>query len=265
MTLIALPDYEALQGRMDAGAQQALLNTMGAYLKANSVDGDAAARIGEDRFGLIHEADLDLDELQQKIGDFTREADPTGQGIAVEAATVEVDPSTVSEEDLANGLVYAINKFRNTEGKDFSVQQLSTNLSSLVSQAADSVKAFKKVVSEAEFEVALQPIIDVMTGQVHHYEALVRILRRPRRAIALRTNRLRRGDGIDPGVRPGHGPQGGGVAGPHAAQLQDQRRRQRLGPLGGVARLHEWTARTVDREPVAARTACCSRSPNRRA
>ena len=179
MTLIALPDYEALQGRMDAGAQQALLNTMGAYLKANSVDGDAAARIGEDRFGLIHEADLDLDELQQKIGDFTREADPTGQGIAVEAATVEVDPSTGSEEDLANGLVYAINKFRNTEGKDFSVQQLSTNLSSLVSQAADSVKAFKKVVSEAEFEVALQPIIDVMTGQVHHYEALVRFSAAP--------------------------------------------------------------------------------------
>ena len=174
MTLIALPDYEALQERMDAGAQQVLLNTMGVYLKANSVDGDTAARIGDNRFGLVHEADLDLDELQRKIGDFTREADPAGQGIAVEAATVAVDPSTASDEDLGNGLVYAINQFRNAEGSDFSFNQLSTNLSSLVSQAANSVKAFKKVVAAADFEVALQPIIDVMTGQVHHYESLVR-------------------------------------------------------------------------------------------
>ena len=174
MTLIALPDYEDLQGRMDTDAQQALLNTMGVYLKANSVDGDTAARIGDDRFGLVHEADLDLDELQQKIGEFTKKADPTGQGITVEAATVEVDLDTASDEDLANGLVYAINQFRSAEGSDFSVEQLSTNLSSLVSQAANSVKAFKKVVADAEFEVALQPIIDVLTGQVHHYEALVR-------------------------------------------------------------------------------------------
>jgi hypothetical protein len=42
-TLIALPNYEALQGRMAAGAQETLLNTMGAYLKANSLDGDPAA------------------------------------------------------------------------------------------------------------------------------------------------------------------------------------------------------------------------------
>jgi EAL domain-containing protein (putative c-di-GMP-specific phosphodiesterase class I) len=174
MTLIALPEYETLQGRLDTGAQQDLLNTMGAYLRANSVDGDSAARLGDDRFGLMHDADLDIDELQQKIGDFTREADPTGQGVAVEAATIEIDPGGASEEDLANGLVYAINQFRTAKGKAFSVEQLSTNLSSLVSQAANSVKAFKKVVSDADFQVALQPIIDVMTGQVHHYEALVR-------------------------------------------------------------------------------------------
>ena len=176
MTLIALPNYEALQCPMAAGAQETLLNSMGAYLKANSVDGDTAARIGDERFGLVHEAGLDLEELQQKIGGFTREADPTGEGIVVEAATIEVYPSTASDEDLGNGLVYAINKFRNAEGSDFNFQQLSTNLSSLVSQAANSVKAFKKVVADAEFEVALQPIIDVMSGQVHHYESVVRFV-----------------------------------------------------------------------------------------
>ena len=46
----------------------------------------------------------------------------------------------------------------------------------MVSQAANSVKAFKKVVAGAEFEVALQPIIDVMSGQVHHYESVVRFV-----------------------------------------------------------------------------------------
>ena len=66
---------------MAAGAQETPLNSMGAYVKANSVDGDTTARIGDERFGLVHEAGLALEELQQKIGDFTREADPTGGGI----------------------------------------------------------------------------------------------------------------------------------------------------------------------------------------
>ena len=173
MTLLALGDLGDLRKRLDADSEKNLLNSVGAFLKANSVDGDAAARLGDDRFGILHGKDVDIQGLQSKIGDIARAVDPTGKGVSVESATVGVDKNSMSEEDLANGLVYAINKFRRA-GAGFSLQQLSSNISNLVSGAATSVKSFKKIVAESDFNVALQPIIDVNTGGIHHYEALVR-------------------------------------------------------------------------------------------
>lgn len=154
--------------------RETLLNTFGAFLKASSVDGDTAARIADDRYGLVHAADVDIKELESKIADFAHEVDPEGRGAEVETATVEVEADGISDEDLANGLVYAINHFRSTEGQGFTIKQLSTNISALVSTAAQSVNSFKRVVAEADFAVALQPIIYVMTGEIHHYEALAR-------------------------------------------------------------------------------------------
>jgi len=108
------------------------------------------------------------------LHDFARDADPAGEGITVETATVEVDTEEVRGGDLANGLIYAINRFRTAKGKNFTIKSLSNNISALVSAAARSVTAFKRVVADADFDVAFQPIIDVTTGDIHHYEALVR-------------------------------------------------------------------------------------------
>ena len=174
LTLIELPAYKEVHDRLDEEARETLLNTFGAFLKANSVDGDTAARIADYRYGLVHAADVEVKELESKIAEFAREADPEGRRAEVESATVEVEGDGISDEDLANGLVYAINRFRSTEGQDFSIKHLSTNISALVSTAAQSVNSFKRVVAESDFAVALQPIIDVMTGEIHHYEALAR-------------------------------------------------------------------------------------------
>ena len=173
MTLIALPGYEELKGRLDGDAEQDLMNTVGACLRASSVDGDAAARIDDDRFGLVHGADLDVAALEKKISEFTREVDPTGAGIEVEAGTIEVADANISEEDLANGLLYTINRFRSAKGGDF-IKNLSSNLSGLVSEAGKSVTAFRQVVANSDFDIAYQPIINTMTGEIHHFEALAR-------------------------------------------------------------------------------------------
>ncbi len=174
MTLLLLPDYGSLSARLDADANRDLLTTFGACLRANSVDGDAAARIAEDRWGLLHRPDLDTANLENQLHEFARGVDPAGQGVTVESATVEVDTEEVSGGDLANGLIYAINRFRTARGKDFTIKSLSTSISSLVSAAAKSVNAFKRVVADADFGIAFQPILDVMTGEIHHYEALAR-------------------------------------------------------------------------------------------
>lgn len=175
MTLIELGEFEELQKRLGEDAEHDLFNTVGACLRASSLDGDSAAKIADNRFGLIHGDDVDIDALKKQISEVTKQFDPEGKGADVGVATVDVETSAdVSEEDLANGLVYAINRFKSSKGGEFNIHNLSSQLGDLVSQASDTVNDFKRIVANKDFEAAFQPIVDVLTKKVHHYEALVR-------------------------------------------------------------------------------------------
>jgi EAL domain-containing protein (putative c-di-GMP-specific phosphodiesterase class I) len=52
-------------------------------------------------------------------------------------------------------------------------------MTSLISEAATKVTQFKQIISQSEFYVALQPIIHIYTGEIHHYEALCRFDNKP--------------------------------------------------------------------------------------
>jgi EAL domain-containing protein (putative c-di-GMP-specific phosphodiesterase class I) len=174
LTLINMAGIEELKGRLDDQQLADLNKTLGVYLRANSVDGDSAAQIDEGKFGLVHANDLDVKSLEAQLADVAREFDPTKKGVTVEAATMQVDADNISEADLANGLVYAINRFKDQGAGGLSMHDLSSNLSSLVKDAAAKVSTFKATVANKDFNLVFHPIVNVMTGEIHHYEALTR-------------------------------------------------------------------------------------------
>ena len=174
LSLVALPGYESLSDRLDVDTEEKLQDAIGACLRSGSADGSSAALLSEGRYGLIHDADFDMGGLEKQIAEIISKADPTGKGVEVESATVDSADISVSEEELANGLVYAINKFRTAKGSDFSIGSFSTDLSSLVSEASEVVNDFKRLVAAADFDINFQPIVEVAGGAIHHYEALCR-------------------------------------------------------------------------------------------
>ena len=174
LTLISLPGYENLRERMDEESEQKLLDTLGTYLKANSTGGDMATRIGEGRFGLVHDKSVDVNAVEEQISQFSKEADPTGEGIEVQAASLDVGQEEVSQEDIANGLAYSLRIFQNAEEGQLDLNNLEATFSNLVSETADRVKDFRRLVASGDFDVAFHPILSTVTGETHHYEALVR-------------------------------------------------------------------------------------------
>ena len=175
VTLLSIPGMTDLTGRLDSDAAQKLMQGVGDVLKASSVGGDAAARVGDNQFSIMHSSGTNVQEVLQSIEKMTQQFDPSGQGAKVEAATMQMDAASgVSEEDLAKGLLYTLNKFRDSEGDGISVKDMASNMSTMISQAMDEVSRFRTVVSQAQFFVALQPIININSGEIHHYEALCR-------------------------------------------------------------------------------------------
>ncbi|MBL4692392.1 MAG: EAL domain-containing protein [Magnetovibrio sp.] len=174
LTFINMPGLETIKGRMSEEEQEELSKALGLYLRANSVDGDSAAQIEEGKFGLVHAADLDMSGLEDQLAEVALELDPKHEVVKVESATMEVDANNVSEADLANGLVYAINQFKDHGNGKFNLSNLSSNISGMVKDAANKVATFKNIVANKSFSLVYHPIINVSTGEVHHYEALTR-------------------------------------------------------------------------------------------
>ncbi|OFX10722.1 MAG: hypothetical protein A2516_02940 [Alphaproteobacteria bacterium RIFOXYD12_FULL_60_8] len=174
LTVLEIPGFGTLRKRLDTDANDHLQRTIGAYLKANSVDGDAAGRITEDRYGLVHKADLDVQALEKTIAAYTQQADPNGEGVEVKSATVEASNVTMSEADLATGVLFMMNNLRRSKGKDFTLDSLTVNLAEMVGEATKSVRDFKAMIEEKTFEMAFHPIVDIESGQAHHYEVLAR-------------------------------------------------------------------------------------------
>ncbi|MBC8339125.1 MAG: EAL domain-containing protein [Rhodospirillales bacterium] len=177
LTLISLPGYENLRERMDADSEQKLLDTLGTYLKANSAGGDMAARIGDGRYGLVHDKSVDVEAVEEQITQFSKEADPTGEGVDVQAASLDVGQEEVSQDDIASGLAYSLRMFQNAEEGQLDLNNLEQTFSTLVSETADRVKDFRRLVGSGDFDVAFHPILNTTTGEIHHYEALVRFKR----------------------------------------------------------------------------------------
>jgi len=174
MTMLDMDQLQELAnslGNDDAGH---LMNSVGAYLRSSSIGGDTAGRISENKFGLVHKSGLDVDKLQTQISEIASTASGGKVNLDVKCATMEVDSENISDEDLANGLAYTINQFKNARGADFTTGALTQNMSTLVSEAQSKIATFKTVVKEREFFIAFQPIIGTRDGKIHHYECLAR-------------------------------------------------------------------------------------------
>ena len=174
MTLVNMPGFQAFHDALSEEERQVLLNTVGTTLRANSLGGDSAGEVGDGKFGIVHEKGLDVAALEAKIAEATTAFDPAGKGVEVQAATVEMDMTGVNEGDLAKGLVYTINHFKEQVGDSFNVKDIAGNMDKLVKEAVQSLNNFRNLTAGNDFQIAFHPILDARTGAVHHYEALVR-------------------------------------------------------------------------------------------
>ena len=91
--------------RLDEEGQERLLRRLGILLKSYSQGGDAAAQLAGDRFGLLHDPNLDPKTVAGQITEFVRHADPKGVGVAVKTNTVGVESLDLKGEDAAQAVV----------------------------------------------------------------------------------------------------------------------------------------------------------------
>jgi len=170
LTLLKIPDAKKL-GKADGDE---LAASIGALLRAHSIDGESAGRLDEGRYGIVHATTLDKSALEDRIEELAREVLPAGAASAVRAASLDLAQPGVDPGDLAQALVYTVNQFSAEKGTAFTLESLATEYQKRLSQTVDRIRAVRDVVAGGNFQLFFQPIVELANRRLHHYEALAR-------------------------------------------------------------------------------------------
>jgi EAL domain-containing protein (putative c-di-GMP-specific phosphodiesterase class I) len=155
--------------RMGEGPWLKLREALGAYLIAEAFDGYTAGEVGDGRYAFIHDKRLVTEGLKEKVLGIIRQNDPSGQGFPVKVKTLPVDLSKLRERESASAVTYTITEFAN-KGVDIPFASLNASFASYISSSTPKVKEFQSLLERSGFALYYQPVVDLKTNEVGHYE-----------------------------------------------------------------------------------------------
>ena len=174
MSLLSIDGLVQLLDKLEPQNAADLEADIEAELRANALDGSAAGGLSADRYGIVHDSDVDIPHLKKTIATRARDAHPAGKTLPVRSSTVSLAAGDLSEADCAKALLYTINAFAEGKG-DFSVTDLLQGYRRMRSETIRRVRSHRKVIASGAFDALFQPIGDLHDRSVHHHEALLRL------------------------------------------------------------------------------------------
>jgi EAL domain-containing protein (putative c-di-GMP-specific phosphodiesterase class I) len=175
ITFIEFVGAAGFRERLGNDRWEAFYADAGSVLRSGAIDGDAAGALAEDRFGFVHRAGGAVgSEVRRQLAELARAFDPTGSGLQIEQATVAASADKLTGEEAAQALVYTINKMAARGSGNLGVTSLAVSFHEQVMETQDRITAFKAVVAGNRFDFAFQPIVDLETREILHFEALTR-------------------------------------------------------------------------------------------
>jgi EAL domain-containing protein (putative c-di-GMP-specific phosphodiesterase class I)/GGDEF domain-containing protein len=174
MTFVEMSGLEALKRRLPKAAADELVSKVAALLRAASVDGSAAGRLGAERFGVVHEPDRDPTALGERLAAVARQVDDAGAGVVVRPATLDLAGADMPADATERAVRYVVDRYAANGAADELPGSLGQAFETLVTTTLARVRDFTSIVRDSRFSLSYQPIVTLATGRVHHFEMLAR-------------------------------------------------------------------------------------------
>lgn len=142
-----------------------------AYLRSVSVGGECVTDLAPGRYGFLRQVGVTDGEIEQSVASILTENDlePAGQ-----LFNIQFDSAELASEDAARALAYTIEKFARSEPAEFTLRSVQQAVSEMIGQSVDLMRTARGVLTEGSLEVAFQKVVEMRTGETHHFEALSR-------------------------------------------------------------------------------------------
>ncbi len=173
LTLLAVPEMARLRRSLEPRSYRNLSNTIAGYLRARSADRRAAG-LGDGRYALVHDRDLDVERLEAHLLSIVGGFAGPDCAAGIESASIIANES-LTDDTLAQVMVHAVRQFREAEDAGATLRQLRDNLPKVAAEAAEMAATFARLVDSKGFHIAFQPVVASDGGDILFFEGLARI------------------------------------------------------------------------------------------
>jgi EAL domain-containing protein (putative c-di-GMP-specific phosphodiesterase class I) len=175
LTLVDVSGVGSVMDKLPPDKRRAVQRELGDTLKKYSVANDSAAVLGDDKFGLVHDAGLDPAQIQRGVADVIKRAAPAASNVAVVLSSLALERGDLTQNDTAKALVYAVNRFVDSNPGEFTMASLKDVLGKELDTAMTKMADFRRFIDEGGFRLFFQPIVALGDRVPHHQEALTRL------------------------------------------------------------------------------------------
>jgi EAL domain-containing protein (putative c-di-GMP-specific phosphodiesterase class I) len=148
-------------GAMDTATAESVRRKLAGTLRAASYGGLPAAALGDERFAVLRDGQGDDAALLARVRAYV--------GPSVEVSSGELTLDAASPGESLRAIRYALDRCIE-EGPEAAARSFEAALRQTVTESS----RFKELLHAGRFELVYQPVVDLKTRDIHHYEALTR-------------------------------------------------------------------------------------------
>ena len=176
LTLVEIVGLKELAETLPPDESRALLSDVAALLRRKSLGGDTAGLIDPEKFGILHANNLDQEAVVSQVRELVKQTGVSAieDILGIRGATLDLHAKGMSDEDAANAMAFAVQRFASEGADSFSLRSTEDSLKALLNTTVSRVRALRSAVSGRRFQLVFQPIVRLDTRTLHHYEALSR-------------------------------------------------------------------------------------------
>ncbi len=171
LSLVELAGLTAARKQGDPEVRAELEAKLAAVLRAQAWGGTAAAELSNDRFALVRASGESPEAFAGRLGRMISKV--TGEPITTTAYAVGAG-GIERPQQLLRAMRYALDSFARDGAASVKPVDLAQALNLAMDKALDEASVLGAAISGRTFRLAYQPVVELRTQAVHHFEVLVR-------------------------------------------------------------------------------------------
>lgn len=149
--------------------------TAGDLVKLQSIAKDNAGLIKDNIIGFVHD-DMNMSLLIEQLYLIIGKTTAQSKSIKISYQSVRLAASAdIKENDSAHALMFCIDKIIANRGNQPGAGTLEEFYEEMVEVTVDKISDFRQTIEDELFDLAFQPIVEVETGRISHFEVLTRL------------------------------------------------------------------------------------------